>query len=98
MSRKRKKLVEAYRAAGVPAELVTADTDDQLRLAIMAEYEAGRLKQLVNVDLFGEGVDLPDVRVVSMARHTNSYGLFIQQFWRGARCKFRTTCSAFGRT
>jgi DNA repair protein RadD len=77
------KLVQAYRAAGVPAELVTADTPDDLRLSIMAEYEAGRLKQLVNVDLFGEGVDLPDVRVVSMARHTNSYGLFIQQFWRG---------------
>jgi DNA repair protein RadD len=78
-----KKLVAAYREAGVPAEIVTADTEDTLRLAIMAEYEAGRLKQLVNVDLFGEGVDLPDVRVVSMARHTNSYGLFIQQFWRG---------------
>lgn len=78
-----KKLVLAYRDAGVPAELVTADTPDVLRLAIMAEYEAGRLKQLVNVDLFGEGVDLPDVHVVSMARHTNSYGLFIQQFWRG---------------
>lgn len=78
-----KKLVMAYRAAGVPAELVTADTPDELRLSIMAEFEAGRLLQLVNVDLFGEGVDLPDVFVVSMARHTNSYGLFIQQFWRG---------------
>jgi superfamily II DNA or RNA helicase len=78
-----KKLVAEYRARGVPAELVTADTPDALRLSIMAEYEAGRLLQLVNVDLFGEGVDLPDVHVVSMARHTNSYGLFIQQFWRG---------------
>jgi superfamily II DNA or RNA helicase len=78
-----KKLVAAYRAAGVPAELVTADTPDESRVAIMAEFEAGRILNLVNVDLFGEGVDLPDVHVVSMARHTNSYGLFIQQFWRG---------------
>lgn len=78
-----KKLVAAYRAAGVAAELVTADTPDDLRLSIMAEFEAGRILNLVNVDLFGEGVDLPDVHVVSMARHTNSYGLFIQQFWRG---------------
>lgn len=78
-----RKSAQAFRDAGVPAEIVTADTEDSLRLSIMAEFEAGRIKVLVNVDLFGEGVDLPDVRVVIMARHTNSYGLFIQQFWRG---------------
>lgn len=76
-------IAAGFNAAGVRAEVVTADTPDVLRLSIMAEYEAGRIRMLVNVDLFGEGVDLPDVRVVIMARHTNSYGLFIQQFWRG---------------
>lgn len=73
----------AFNAANVRAEVVTANTPDDLRLSIMAAYEAGTIRMLVNVDLFGEGVDLPDVQVVIMARHTNSYGLFIQQFWRG---------------
>lgn len=76
-------IAQAFNAAGIRAEVVTADTDDTVRLGIMSAYEAGQVKMLVNVDLFGEGVDLPDVRVVIMARHTNSYGLFIQQFWRG---------------
>jgi len=39
----------------------------------------------VNVDLFGEGVDVPAIEVVSMARPTQSYGLYVQQFGRGLR-------------
>ena len=45
--------------------------------------------QLVNVDLFGEGVDVPAVQVVSMARPTASYGLFTQQFGRALRLLVR---------
>jgi len=43
------------------------------------------LLQLVNVDLFGEGFDLPAIEVVSMARPTQSYALFAQQFGRALR-------------
>lgn len=41
--------------------------------------------QLVNVDLFGEGFDLPAIEVVSMARRTMSYSLYCQQFGRALR-------------
>ncbi|HWI05785.1 MAG TPA: hypothetical protein VNT52_18405, partial [Acidimicrobiales bacterium] len=41
--------------------------------------------QLVNVDLFGEGFDLPAIEVVSFARPTESWALYCQQFGRALR-------------
>lgn len=75
-------IAAAYRQRGVSAEVVTANTPSTLRAAIMRKYEAGDLHQLVNVDLFGEGVNIKCMEVVSLARPTASYGLFVQQFFR----------------
>lgn len=78
-------IATAFNAAGVPAIIVTANTPEAERRAIMQRFRKGDLMQLVNVDLFGEGVDVPAVQVVSMARPTASYGLFTQQFGRALR-------------
>lgn len=78
-------LAVAYRAAGVPAEVVSAKTPDLLRQRILRQFRARKLLQLVNVDLFGEGFDLPAIEVVSMVRKTESKGLFDQQFGRALR-------------
>lgn len=75
----------AYRAAGVPAEVVTGLTPDPLRQQILRRFEQREILQLVNVDLFGEGFDVPAIEVVSMARPTQSYALFAQQFGRSLR-------------
>lgn len=75
----------AYRAAGVPAEVVSAKTPDALRAAILQRFKRREILQLVNVDLFGEGFDLPAIEVVSMARPTESFALFSQQFGRACR-------------
>jgi superfamily II DNA or RNA helicase len=75
----------AFRAAGVPAEIVTGDTPDGLRYEIQRRFQRREILQLVNVDLFGEGYDLPAIEVVSMARPTQSYALFAQQFGRALR-------------
>lgn len=48
--------------------------------AILRRFKARELTVLVNVDLFGEGFDLPATEVVSMARPTMSYALYVQQF------------------
>lgn len=76
---------KAFRDAGVPAECVSAKTPDAVRDAVFQKFIAGSVLQLVNVDLFGEGVDVPAVEVVSMGRPTESYGLYIQQFGRALR-------------
>lgn len=78
-------LAAAYRAAGVPAEVVSSKTPDRQRIEILRRFRRREVLQLVNVDLFGEGFDLPAIEVVSMARHTASYGLYCQQFGRALR-------------
>jgi len=74
-----------FNAAGVPAEVVSAKTPDADRIEILARFKRRELLQLVNVDLFGEGFDLPAIEVVSMARPTQSFALFVQQFGRALR-------------
>jgi superfamily II DNA or RNA helicase len=78
-------IAAAFRAAGVPAEVVSAKTPDTLRAQILRRFKAREVMQLVNVDLFGEGFDLPAIEVVSFARPTESFALFSQQFGRALR-------------
>jgi len=80
-----KEIAAAFKAAGVPAEVVTAKTPDLLRAQILRRFERREVLQLVNVDLFGEGFDLPAIEVVSMVRKTESWPLFVQQFGRALR-------------
>lgn len=74
-----------YRAAGVRAEVITGETPAPLRADIMRKFRAREILQLVNVDLLGEGVDVPAVEVVSMARRTASFIVYAQQFGRMLR-------------
>ncbi len=78
-------LTARYNAAGVPAKLVTAKTPIRERARILRQFKNREILQLVNVDLFGEGFDLPALEVVSFARPTMSYSLFVQQFGRVLR-------------
>ena len=78
-------LAKAFRDAGVAAEVVHAGTPEDLRANVLARFERREVLQLVNVDLFGEGFDLPAVEVVIMARKTESFSLFAQQAGRSLR-------------
>jgi superfamily II DNA or RNA helicase len=79
------KQAEAFRASGVPAEVVHGDMDDLLRVQVFKKFKARQVLQLVSVDILGEGVDVPAMEVISMARPTESKGLYDQQFGRPLR-------------
>lgn len=79
------KLATAYRAAGVPAEIITAETPLFVRSQLMRKFRARQLLQLVSVDVLGEGVDVPAIEVISMARPTASFQLYAQQTGRALR-------------
>lgn len=79
------KLRNAYRAAGVPAEMITDETHVTVRGTIMRLFRMRQLLQVVSVDCLGEGVDVPAIEVISMARRTASWQLFCQQFGRSLR-------------
>jgi DNA repair protein RadD len=75
----------AFNARGVVSAVVSAKTPAANRVEIVRRFRNREIMQLVNVDLFGEGFDLPAIEVVSMARPTQSYGLYCQQFGRALR-------------
>lgn len=78
-------LTDEFNRKGVRAELITADHSEEERRAILRRYRNRETLVLVNVDLFGEGFDLPAIEVVMFARPTASYALYAQQFGRGLR-------------
>jgi superfamily II DNA or RNA helicase len=79
------RIKDAFLAAGVPCAVVSSESTDDERETALAGLEAGTLQVLVNVDLFGEGFDLPNIEVVIMARPTQSFIVYAQQFGRVLR-------------
>ena len=74
-----------YRAAGVAAEAVSAQTPELVRASILRRFAKREIMQLVNVGLFGEGFDLPAIEVVSDGAATQSYANYAQRFGRMGR-------------
>lgn len=78
-------MARKFNEAGVPTAAVSAKTADEIRNDSIRRFRDGRLLCLVNVDLFGEGFDVPAVEVVIMARPTASLAVYLQQFGRALR-------------
>ncbi|WP_276866174.1 DEAD/DEAH box helicase, partial [Mediterranea massiliensis] len=66
-----------YSAQGVRAEAIDSRTPAPLRKRLVEEFRAGRIRVLVNVDVFSEGFDCPDVEFVQMARPTLSLAKYL---------------------
>ncbi len=79
------KMTEAFNNAGVPAALIHGGMSEEERRPIMRKYRNREYLVLVNVDLFGEGFDLPAIEVVMFARPTASYAVYAQQWGRALR-------------
>lgn len=79
------KTAAEFRAAGVPAEVISSDTPDALRSAILRRFKNREILQLVSVDIFGEGWDMPALEVVSFKRPTDSFAVYSQQWGRVLR-------------
>lgn len=78
-------IADDFNRNGIPAEALSSKSTDVERFETLDKFERREILVLVNVDLFGEGFDLPAIECVSMARPTNSYGLFVQTFGRALR-------------
>lgn len=78
-------VVAQFRAAGVPAEHVDGETDPRERDASLRRFESGETLILSNVELFGEGVDIPGIECAILLRPTQSLALYLQQVGRALR-------------
>jgi superfamily II DNA or RNA helicase len=67
------------------AEAISSATPPRERDILMSRFRAGQLDLVVTVDLFNEGVDVPDVDLIVFMRATHSRRIFVQQLGRGLR-------------
>ena len=74
-----------YREHGIDAVAISAKTPGEERCRLIEQFKAGDTQVLVNVDLFGEGFDCPDVEFIQLARPTLSLAKYLQQVGRGMR-------------
>jgi superfamily II DNA or RNA helicase len=80
-----KNVVAQFQASGYPAAHLDGSTDRGVRDRTLKDFEAGRIKIISNVDLFGEGFDVPAIEAVILLRPTQSTGLYLQMVGRGLR-------------
>jgi superfamily II DNA or RNA helicase len=73
------------RHAGLSAEVITSDQSNREQEVLMSRFKAADFQIAVTVDMFNEGVDVPDVDMVVFLRATHSRRIFIQQLGRGLR-------------
>jgi len=78
--------------AGLPATAVHADTPAEERRTALFHLRDGSLCALFAVDLFNEGVDVPDIDTVLFLRPTESVTVFLQQLGRGLRLSDDKEC------
>ncbi|MBT8825023.1 DEAD/DEAH box helicase [Lactobacillus delbrueckii subsp. bulgaricus] len=71
-------LAAEFTARGITAEAIDATTPAQVRDTAVQAFRDQQLKVLVNVNLFTEGIDLPNVDCVIMVRPTMSLALYMQ--------------------
>lgn len=78
-------LAALYSMKGVNAVAIDCDTPKEERKMLIEEFKRGSIKVLVNVEIFTEGFDCPDVSFIQLARPTRSLALYLQQVGRGLR-------------
>ena len=78
-------MARQFAGFGYPSVALDAGTPRDDRRAALARLRRGELRAIFAVDLFNEGVDLPEVDTVLMLRPTESATVFLQQLGRGLR-------------
>jgi superfamily II DNA or RNA helicase len=80
-----KELAATLRLFGLKAEPIDGSLGGRERDKLMANFRKGVINVLCSVDLFNEGVDVPDVDMLVFMRATHSRRIFVQQLGRGLR-------------
>jgi superfamily II DNA or RNA helicase len=78
-------MAEQFRAAGISAVAIWGDSPANERASSLRDLAAGKVSVVFTVDLFNEGVDVPNVDTLLLLRPTESPTLFLQQLGRGLR-------------
>ncbi|MFH8236826.1 DUF3427 domain-containing protein [Streptomyces sp. NPDC018321] len=78
-------MADYFREAGLQAAALDSDSPPEVREQALRDLRDGKLQVIFSVDLFNEGLDIPDVDTLLLLRPTNSATVFLQQLGRGLR-------------
>lgn len=78
-------MADSFNDAGIPALAVSAETPADERRSALAALRNRDINIIFAVDLFNEGLDIPEVDTVLFLRPTESATVFLQQLGRGLR-------------
>ncbi|HBJ04717.1 MAG TPA: hypothetical protein DDY97_08935 [Prevotella sp.] len=79
------KITKLYQENGVKAIAIDSKTPATERQQDIEAFKKGDIQVLVNVDIFSEGFDCPDIEFVQLARPTLSLAKYLQMVGRGLR-------------
>lgn len=77
-------MLEKSLIAGIPSDVLTSENSNE-RLQKQQMLRSGKINILFVVDIFNEGVDIPEVDTLLFLRPTESLTIFLQQLGRGLR-------------
>ncbi len=78
-------MAQRFRDAGVPAEALSSQSSDQDRRSVQNRLVQREINFIFVVDLYNEGVDIPEVDTILLLRPTESLTVYLQQLGRGLR-------------
>ncbi len=78
-------ICKEYENAGFKAVSIDSKTPAAERQSLVKKFQKGEIDIIVNVDIFSEGFDCPDIEFIQMARPTLSLVKYLQQVGRGLR-------------
>jgi superfamily II DNA or RNA helicase len=78
-------ICEKYKEAGYNAVSIDSNTKAAERKELIDRFRKGEINIIVNVDIFSEGFDCPDIEFIQLARPTRSLVKYLQQVGRGLR-------------
>ena len=78
-------IADYYRTMGLRCAVIDSKTPARERQQTVEDYRRQTLDILVNVDIFSEGFDVPEVEFIQLARPTLSLSKYYQQIGRGMR-------------
>lgn len=78
-------MAEIFNKMGIPSGYLTGGSDPKTRNTIQSQLLKGEIRFIFVVDIYNEGVDIPEVNTVLFLRPTESMTVFLQQLGRGLR-------------
>lgn len=81
-----------FNTQGIPAICLSGQSPDEERKAAKQKLVTGAVRMIFVVDLYNEGIDIPEVNTVLFLRPTESLTIFLQQLGRGLRLAEKKEC------